>query len=104
MVKSDVRRSNRKKNQLKGFKGHTCMNCLDCSKEPPLMSPSVIKNLGATFCKMDESKLTKEALSKKRKLAAAAPVGKKLPISKTNKKEDNDEQKAKKPKKKQSKN
>ncbi|CAN6342947.1 unnamed protein product [Urochloa humidicola] len=106
MVDSDVRRSIRKKNQLKGFKGHTCMNknCLGCSKEPPILSPIVIKNLGTTFCKMDEAKLTKEALSKKRKVTVPAPGGKKLPIPKTNKKEDNDDQKAKKSQKKQPKN
>ncbi|CAN6198647.1 unnamed protein product [Urochloa humidicola] len=103
MVESEVRRSNRKKNQLKGFKGHTCMNknCLGCSKEPPTLSPSVIKNLETTFCKMDEAKLTKEALGKKRKIPVAAPGGKMLPIPKANEKDENDDQKTKKLQKKQ---
>ncbi|CAO2169256.1 unnamed protein product [Urochloa humidicola] len=103
LVESEVRRSNRRKDQLGGFRRHTCMNknCLGCSKEPPQLSPSVIKNLGYTFCKLDEAKLTKEALNKKRKVPVAAPSGKKLPISKTSKKYDNDDQKKKKPQKKQ---
>ncbi|CAN6244088.1 unnamed protein product [Urochloa humidicola] len=106
MVETEVRRSNRKKNQLNGFKWHTCMNknCLGCSKEPPTLSSSIIKNLGTTFCKMDEAKLTKEVLGKKRKIPVAAPGGKKLPISKANKKDENDDQKTKKLQKKQPKN
>jgi hypothetical protein len=34
---------------------------------PPTISPSIIKNLGASFCKVDADKLTVEALGKKAK-------------------------------------
>jgi hypothetical protein len=34
---------------------------------PPTISPSIIKNLGASFCNVDADKLTVEALGKKAK-------------------------------------
>jgi hypothetical protein len=42
---------------------------------PPTLSPSVIKNLGATFCKIYPNKLSEETPSKVVK--SAAPSGKK---------------------------
>ncbi|CAN6342228.1 unnamed protein product [Urochloa humidicola] len=101
LVDTEVRRSDRKKQQLKGFKNHTCMSkdCLGCSREPPTLSPSVIKNLGVTFCKLDVDELTSEALSRKRKVGA--PGGKKPPVNKPTKQNCNDEDKTKKPNKKQ---
>jgi hypothetical protein len=35
---------------------------------PPTISPSIIKNLGASFCKVDADKLIVEALAKKTRL------------------------------------
>jgi hypothetical protein len=63
------RRSARKKDQLKGYKRSACAskNCLGCDVIPPTISPSIIKNLGASFCKVDADKLTVEALGKKAK-------------------------------------
>jgi hypothetical protein len=60
-------RSARKKEQLKGYKSSACAskNCLGCDVVPPTISPSIIKNLGASFCKVDADKLTVEALGKK---------------------------------------
>jgi hypothetical protein len=65
-------RSARKKDQLKGYKGSTCANknCLGCDMVPPTISPSIIRNLGASFCKVDAEKLSVEALAKKNKVAA----------------------------------
>jgi hypothetical protein len=61
--------SARKKEQLKGYKSSACAskNCLGCDVVPPTISPSIIKNLGASFCKVDADKLTVEALGKKAK-------------------------------------
>jgi hypothetical protein len=63
------RRSAHKKDQLKGYKSSTCANknCLGCDVVAPTISPSIIKNLGASFCKVDADKLTTEALGKKTK-------------------------------------
>ncbi|CAN6243763.1 unnamed protein product [Urochloa humidicola] len=101
LVETDVRRSDRKKNHLKGYKNNSCLsrNCMGCDKEPPTFSPSIIKNLGATFCKIDEAKLTKEALTKNRKVTV--PGGPKPLQTKNKKKGDDDNDKAGKGNKKQ---
>jgi hypothetical protein len=72
--------------------------------DPPTLSPSVIKNLGATFCNINPDKLAVEKLSKARNKKAAAPGGKKQAKSKskTNPDSTNDDSQAaskKKPKK-----
>jgi hypothetical protein len=71
-----ARRSLRQKQLHKGFKSSPCSNknCLGCSMDPPTLSPPVIRNLGATFCKIDPSKLSVEELSKVNK--PSAPGGK----------------------------
>ena len=73
-----LRRSARRKNINKGYKDPSCSekDCVACSVKPPTISANVIKNLGATFCKIDPNKLSDEALLKKKK--ASAPGGKKL--------------------------
>jgi len=73
-----LRRSARRKNINKGYKDPSCLekDCVACSVKPPTISANVIKNLGATFCKIDPNKLSDEALLKKKK--ASAPGGKKL--------------------------
>jgi hypothetical protein len=69
----------RQKALHKGYKNSPCINknCLGCSLDPPTLSPSVIKNLGATFCNIDPDNLTVDKLWKARNKKAAAPGGKK---------------------------
>ncbi|CAN6223988.1 unnamed protein product [Urochloa humidicola] len=102
VVDSDLRRSERKKRQQKGFKDHGCPHngCFGCNINPPTVSPSIIRNLGATFCKIDPTNLTDAALAKKRK--QAAPGGKRPVIQKKPKSSDEDKNN-KKPGKKQQK-
>jgi hypothetical protein len=99
-------RSLRQKALHKGYKNSpwSNKNCLGCSLDPPTLSPSVIKNLGATFCNINPDKLAVEKLSKARNKKAAAPGGKKQAKSKskTNPDSTNDDSQAtskKKPKK-----
>jgi hypothetical protein len=78
------RRSKRVQNLINGFKGPQCSskNYLGCTVVPPNLSPSIIWNLGATFCKLDDKDLTEPALQKKKKVAVPAPGGKKAPKKK----------------------
>ena len=73
------RRSERMQHLRKGFKDPQCSskNYLGCNVEPPTLSPYITKNLGNTFCKIDESKLTETALLKKKKVTVSVPGGKK---------------------------
>ena len=65
---------------------------------PPSISPSVIKNLGVSFCNVEESDLTLPALSKKK--SVSVPVGKKSIKKKPpTKDEADDKQNKKKPRK-----
>ncbi|CAN6356778.1 unnamed protein product [Urochloa humidicola] len=99
-----LRHSCRKKAQNKGFKG-SCQDrkCIACAAEPPTLSPSLIRNLGVDFCKLDEAKLSDAELMKKRKIAT--PGGRKpAPKAKTkvfdaNKDQDKDKAVKKKAKK-----
>jgi hypothetical protein len=68
--------------------------CMGCSVTPPALSPLVIHNLGASFCKRDEDTLTDKALNKKK--FVSAPGGKKPLKKKQNPKDDNDSTKDKK--------
>ncbi|CAL4899272.1 unnamed protein product [Urochloa decumbens] len=96
VVDTDLRRSDRNRQQQKGFKHASCIDksCLGCNSKPPTISPSLIKNLGASFCKIDPAKLTDEMLGKKRK--ATAPGGKKPAVKKPSKDNDDDAAKGKK--------
>ncbi|CAN6172244.1 unnamed protein product [Urochloa humidicola] len=80
-----LRRSYRKKAQNKGYKG-ACQDrkCLACDADPPTLSPSLIRNLGADFCKIDAGKISDAQLLKKRKVAAP---GDKKPATKAKPKE-----------------
>ncbi|RLN32882.1 hypothetical protein C2845_PM03G23690 [Panicum miliaceum] len=62
---SGLRRSDRLKKLNKGFKGKACTDkqCLACSITPPTLTPSVIKNLGATFAKMTPEELSVDELN-----------------------------------------
>lgn len=62
---ADLRRSNRLKKINKGFKAKACTdkNCIGCSANPPIVSPKVIRDLGATFCDIDPNDLSDERLN-----------------------------------------
>lgn len=64
---ADLRRSDRIHNQNKGFKSSICKekNCLGCSPNPPVLSPSVVRDLGATFYNIEASKLSDANLNAK---------------------------------------
>ena len=67
---------------------------------PPTLSPSVIRNLGATFCNLDEESLTAPVLNKNKKKLPATPGGKKQIKKKpSNKDNEDDKNQKKKPKK-----
>jgi hypothetical protein len=61
---SEVRRSERLHSFNKGFKPSSCKNknCLGCATKPPLISSAVVRDLGASFCKVDPAILTNEHL------------------------------------------
>lgn len=75
-------RSDRVHNQHKGFKTSVCKdrNCFGCSPDPPVLSPSVVRDLGATFCSIDPSKLTDDCLNvlTKKSRVVGRPSTKKL--------------------------
>lgn len=60
----------------KGYKGKQCEDklCFVCDSTPPTLSPSIIRNLGSTFCNIAVDKLSDVNLQKKKK--PHAPVGK----------------------------
>ena len=62
-------------------------NYLGCSIEPPTLTPSVLRNLGASFCKVNEKDLSDAALFKKKKILD--PIGKRTVKKKANP-DDND--------------
>ncbi|KAG2538585.1 hypothetical protein PVAP13_9NG380500, partial [Panicum virgatum] len=68
-------RSLRMLNLKKGYKEPHCSDkgCLGCTSVPPNLSPAIIKNFGASFCKLDEQDLSDAALTKKKKVAVLAP-------------------------------
>jgi hypothetical protein len=73
---SDLRRSQRLHGKHKGFKSPVCTekSCVGCNTKPPVLSSSVVRDLGATFCSIDASKLTDAALlSKPHKEAVNRP-------------------------------
>ena len=75
IVESAVRRSARIQAHTKGFKSDSCTkNCLACSSEPPTLSTSAIKKIGATLCQLSESEMEDLSSSGKKSLG---PIGKK---------------------------
>jgi len=88
------RRSKRVLSIKKGFKDPQCSskNYLGCTVQPPNLSPSIIRDLGASFCKVDEKHLTVPALQKKKKKPPVpAPGGKKAPKKNPNNDDPNDD-------------
>lgn len=80
MVETEVRHSDRLKDQNNGYKRNRYphKDCFACSGAPPTLSSSVIKNLGTKFCSTKPEALSKEALQKKEKKKAVIkkPTGK----------------------------
>jgi len=82
---ADLRRSDRIHNQSRGFKSSLCKdkNCLGCSPNPPVLSMSVVRDLGTAFCNIEPEKLSDEVLTAKNsKAAVQKPTSKKLRITK----------------------
>lgn len=94
-----IRRSCRQKLQKKGFKNCTCTDrsCIACDSKPPTMSPSIIKNPGATLCKVEVDNL--EQVTQPTRKKPPVPVGKRIPPPKKQPADDNDKATKKKPKK-----
>ncbi|CAN6278653.1 unnamed protein product [Urochloa humidicola] len=91
-----LRRSCRQKDLKKGFRHTQCADskCIACEADPPTLPTSLIKNLGTTFCKISEEKITEEVLLKKKR--ASAPGRKKPSLKKKSKDGDNDDKTTKK--------
>ncbi|TVU11173.1 hypothetical protein EJB05_44742, partial [Eragrostis curvula] len=108
VVTSDVRRSERLKKKSKGFKTNSCTDrrCVTCTAEPPNLTPSIIRNLGETFCKIKPVALSETALTKTSKIKSVIGDGKekakKAGQIKTpkNKNQNNEDKTKKKPKRK----
>ena len=60
LSESEVRHSLRIKKLHKRFKNLGCKDksCLGCTSTPPVISPSIIRDLGATFCNINAEELT----------------------------------------------
>ncbi|TVU17769.1 hypothetical protein EJB05_33825, partial [Eragrostis curvula] len=73
IVETDVRRSDRLKKKNEGFKANSCShwNCVACTNEPPVLSPSLIKDLGTSFAQVAPEEVNEQALQKKRKSKTA---------------------------------
>jgi len=91
-----IRRSKRMANQRNGFRDPLCTrkDYLGCTVTPPTLSASVIRNLGASFCNLEEDKLTNTVLSKKK--LASTPRGKKPAKKKPTNKDDADDKQSQK--------
>lgn len=82
LSEADVRRSLRLKKIHNGLKSSPCKdkNYLGCSAVPPIISPKIIKNLGATFCGIDPNELSSTKVNvkptqKKRKMMSKKKNG-----------------------------
>jgi hypothetical protein len=64
---AEVRRSTRLKWINKGFKSsiYKDKNCLGCSANPPIITPKMIRSLGASFCDIDPKGLSSSKLNDK---------------------------------------
>jgi hypothetical protein len=81
----NLRRSDTLHNQHKGFKSPICKdkNCIGCNPNPPVLSPSVVRDLGTTFCNLDPVKLIDATLNvKSQKGVIDKPKSKKLKMGK----------------------
>jgi hypothetical protein len=67
LVSIEVRRSERIKENQKGFKDSQCKekSCICCNTEPPTLSNKVMRCLGKELCKIPSKALTDEELRKK---------------------------------------
>jgi hypothetical protein len=71
LVENEVRSSRiREINNV--FKSHSSCsdkNCLTCSSVPPTFRPKVVKNLAASFCKVEEDNLEAKLSKKGKKMS-----------------------------------
>lgn len=60
------------KQNKNGFKSPICKDKsrLGCNSKPPTLSPRSIRKLSSSFCDIDASQVTDEALNKKKRRAA----------------------------------
>jgi hypothetical protein len=67
LVSTKVKRSERIKENQKGFKYSQCKgkSCICCNTEPPTLSNKVMRWLGKELCKIPSKALTDEELRKK---------------------------------------
>lgn len=79
IVDSMVRRSSRVRANTNGFKHSTCKirNCLGCSNDPPILSPTSLKKIGTSMCQLQEDQLEEQMLLVKDKLEPMGKKGKK---------------------------
>lgn len=72
IVESEVRRSPRIKGPKQGFKDPVCKSkhCLGCNFKPPTLSNKAIRSLSSSFCDIEASLVTDEALGKLKKAGA----------------------------------
>ena len=77
LVDTEVRRSDRIRNNNEGFKSKPCpdFNCLPCNASPPELQNKVVKNLSASFCKVGDNELDSK-LSKRAKKISKEEVAK----------------------------
>jgi hypothetical protein len=71
LVCTEVRRSERLKELIKGYKAASCNSkiCLCCETRPPTLSARAMRSLGKDFYNIPTSKLSDENLKKKQKTA-----------------------------------
>lgn len=87
---AELRRSDRLHGISRGYKSPVCKdkNCVGCT-DPPLLSASVVRDLGTSFCQIDPAALTDEKLAAKQPNAGAVgrPKSKKAKTATEDKKE-----------------
>lgn len=95
IFEAELRRSNRIHGITKCFKSPTCKDrdCLGCTSNPPLLSASVVRELGSSFCKVSPDQLSNEKLEAKttKKGAVAKPRSKRPKKSKETEEKPTDE-------------
>ncbi|CAD6264340.1 unnamed protein product [Miscanthus lutarioriparius] len=87
LFEANLRRSDRLHDISRGFKSPICKdrNCLGCNSDPPLLSVSVVRDLGTSFCKLNPESLTDEKLGAKPNKKGAVGKGKAKKPKKANK-------------------
>lgn len=71
LIESEVRRSERIQLLNKGYKRNLCLdrNCMPCNANPPIVASKIVRNLSASFCKIQEINGSNVTLQSKEKKA-----------------------------------